>query len=82
MTQQESESPFCVGTVVGESAPVTINGNNGNFTQGENTNIHLTWSDGNYSFCISGFVDQEEMTKMAESVRYYTEIELMNTTKK
>jgi hypothetical protein len=80
MTQQEGESPFCVGTVVGKSVPVTINGDNGTFIQGEKTGNSLTWSDGNYSFCIVGTVDQEQMIKMAESVRYSDKIELVNTT--
>ena len=81
MTQQESESSFCVGTIVGKSVPVIINGNNGNFTQGEITRNSLTWSDGNYSFCISGFVDQEEMKKMAESVKYFEETKLNSSIK-
>jgi hypothetical protein len=80
LTQQKGEHPLCVGGIAGKSVPVTINGDNGTFSQGERTDNSLTWSDGNYFFCIVGTVDQEQMIKMAESVRYSDKIELVNTT--
>ncbi|MBP1927757.1 hypothetical protein J2741_000304 [Methanolinea mesophila] len=80
LTQQKGEQPFCVGGSAGKSVPVIINGGKGNFTQGEKTGNSLSWYDGNYSFCISGSVNQEEMTKIAESVRYSEENESMSLT--
>lgn len=80
LTQQKGEQPLCVGGNAGQRVLVTINAANGTFTEGEKTGNSLSWYDGNYSFCISGFVDEGEMTKMAESVRYVEEIGSMNST--
>jgi hypothetical protein len=81
LTQQKGEKPFCVGGIAGKSVPVTINNDNGTFTQGEKTGNSLSWYYGNYSFCIAGNLDQGDMTKIAESVRYVEEIETNSSIK-
>ncbi len=57
----------CPEYLTGNATQVTIDGTEGTYVAGEGEN-QLRWHDENFSYCITGSLDREEMVKVAASM--------------
>ena len=66
ITQAPLRGRPCLEAVAGEATEVMVNGTPSNLTFGETENT-LRWCSEEYSYCITGVVEEDEMLRMAAS---------------